>query len=133
MKYQILEHTADLKIKAFGRIKEELFENAMLGMQSATRPRIKKKEAETKISITSENLESLFVDFLSEINYLNEINQEIYQGIKFEKFSDREIVAELSGQKVSGFGLQIKGVTFYDLDVHQKEDGTWEATILFDI
>jgi SHS2 domain-containing protein len=31
-KFEILEHKADLKIRVFGKTKEELFENAMLGM-----------------------------------------------------------------------------------------------------
>jgi len=30
-------------------------------------------------------------------------------------------------------GVQIKGVTYHELDIHQEEDGTWEATVLFDI
>jgi len=132
-KFEILEHTADLKIKAFGRTKEELFKNAMLGMQEALRPKIKNKKTETEISIESENLEFLLVDFLSEINYLNETNLEVYQEIYFKEFSDKRFVAEISGRKVSRFGLQIKGVTFHDLDIHQREDGAWEATVLFDI
>jgi SHS2 domain-containing protein len=30
-------------------------------------------------------------------------------------------------------GVHIKGVTYHDLDIHQEKDGTWQATILFDI
>lgn len=132
-KFEVLEHTADLKIRAFGKNKAELFLNAMLAMQEGLRPKIKNKKAETKIRIESEDLESLLVDFLSEINYLNEVNREVYQKAYFEKFSDKMLVAEISGRKVKRFGLQIKGVTFHDLDIHQREDGIWEATVLFDI
>lgn len=132
-KYKVLEHTADLKIKALGRDKQEVFENMLLGMQAALRPKFKVKKAKTEIRIESEDLETLLVDFLGEINYLNEINLEVYNKIYFEKFSDTLIEAEIFGQKVKRFGLQIKGVTFHDLDIHQKEDGTWEATVLFDI
>jgi len=134
-KFKILEHRADLKIRAFGKTKEELFLNAMLGMEAALRPKIKsqKLKVKTKIRIESEDLTCLLVDFLSEINYLNETNREVYQKIHFEKFSDKEIEAEIFGYKVKSFGLQIKGVTFHDLDIHQREDGTWEATVLFDI
>jgi len=134
-KFEILEHRADLKIRAFGKTKEELFLNTMLGMEAALRPKIKsqKLKVKTKIRIESEDLTCLLVDFLSEINYLNETNREVYQKIHFEKFSDKEIEAEIFGYKVKSFGLQIKGVTFHDLDIHQREDGTWEATVLFDI
>ncbi len=133
-KYEILEHKADLKIMVFGRNKKELFENAMLGMISGLRPKIKNQRAKTKkIKIKSLDLESLLVDFLSEVLYLSQVNREIYDIIKFKKISDTELEAELIGQKVERFGEDIKAVTYYGLDVQQKENKTWEATVLFDI
>ena len=132
-KYEVLEHTADLKIRVFGKDKKELFRNALLGMQKALRPRIREKRTETTIEIKSEKLDLLLVDFLSEINYLNEVNQEIYQSIRFRELTNSKIQADLFGKKVQRFGMQIKGVTFHDLNVHQKEDKSWEATILFDV
>jgi len=134
-KFEILEHKADLKIRAFGKDKKELFENAMIGMQSALRPKIKDKKLKIKkkIKIRSDDLSLLLVDFLSEINYLNEINKEVYNKIKFTKFSDTELDGEISGNKVERFGLIIKGVTYHNLDIYQKGDGSWQATVLFDI
>ena len=133
-KYEILEHKADLKIRAFGKTKEELFENVMIGMQSALRPKIKNQKPKTKnIKIKSSNLDSLLIDFLSEINYLNEVNKEVYNNVKFTKFSDIELEGNIFGKEVERFSLDIKGVTYYDLDIHQKKDKTWEAIVLFDI
>ena len=134
-KYEILEHKADLKIRAFGKTKEELFENAMIGMQSALRPKIKNQKSKIKkrIKIKSINLSSLLVDFLSEINYLNEVNKQVYQDIKFTKFSNTELKGDIFGKEVERFGMDIKGVTYHDLDIHQKKDKTWEAIVLFDI
>lgn len=132
-KFKILEHTADLKIRAFGKTKEELFYNVMLAMETGLRPKIIEETVSTKIRIESENLEALLVDFLDEINYQNETNLEIYNKIIFNKFSNNLIEAELLGQKVKRFGLQVKGVTFHDLEVKQTKNGTWEATVLFDI
>lgn len=131
--YEVLEHSADLKIKVFGGTKEKLFENALRAMAECLRPKVQKKVAQAKIRILSENIESLLVDFLNEVNYLSEINREVYDKIRFEKFSEREIIAEISGREIARFGLQIKGVTFHNLDVHQNKDRIWEATILFDI
>jgi len=134
-KFEILEHTADLKIRAFGKDKQKVFRNIMLGMQSALRAKVKARspELKTKIKLESENMEALLVDFLSEINYLNEVNLEVYNKVYFNQFSDTMLEAEISGKKVSRFGLQIKGVTWHDLDIHQKDDNTWQATVLFDI
>jgi len=134
LKFKILPHIADLKIQAYGRTKEELFENAMIGMQSALRAKVKSQESKVKtLKIKSIDLNSLLVDFLSEINYLNEVNKEVYSDIKFTKFSDKELEGKISGNKVGSFGLIIKGITYHELDIHQEKNGTWQATVLFDI
>lgn len=138
--YEILEHPADLKIRAFGKTKEELFLNMVKGMTDGLHPEIKKPTVHTQqaselknIKITSPDLGALLVDFLSEILYLIQINKEIYNNINFKKLSDTELEGELIGQKIERFDEDIKAVTYHALEVHQGKDGTWEATVLFDI
>jgi len=43
-KFEVLEHRADFKIKAFGRDKKELFKNAPLTMESERRSSQFKKQ-----------------------------------------------------------------------------------------
>jgi len=133
-RYEILEHKADLKIRAFGKTKEELFLNALLGMEESMKVEVRRPEEKRKrkIKIESPDLPALLVDFLSEILYLIQVNKEIYNDIKFKKFLDTQLEAELSGQKVERFGEDIKAVTYHDLKVKRQKDGTWEATVLFD-
>ena len=170
MRYKILEHPADLKIRAFGRSKEELFLNMAQGMQDALQPNfqffppqsrrsgipqitptadsakggnagrdpanggtISNFQTKRNIKIKSNNLETLLVDFLSEILYLTQVNKEIYDKIKFLKFSDNEIEVEISGKAVESFGEDIKGATYHDLEIKRNPDKTWQATVLFDI
>lgn len=134
MKYEILEHKADLKIRAFGKTKDDLFFNMLNGMSQSQKPEIKIKEKiRREIKIKSLDLPSLLVDFLSEVLYLTQVNREVYSDIKFKKFSDTELEGELLGQKVERFGEDIKAVTHHDLEINQKKDGSWETIILFDI
>lgn len=140
MKYEILEHTSDLKIRVSGKNRKELFKNALLGMfegaryQEEVKTKSQKlKTIKRKIQIKSQNLSTLLVDFLSEVLYLAETKKEVYSHIQFKKFTDKQIEGVLIGKKLKRIGVQIKGVTYHNLDVHQKEDGTWQATILFDI
>lgn len=134
-KYEILEHKADLKIRIFGADQQELFKNALLGMQEGLKAEIKAEASAVKkeIKVSSPDLNSLLVDFLSEVNYLNDVHKEIYTRVEFSKFSDTELEAEISGKKAENFGLAIKGVTYHGLEIFQKDDGIWEATVLFDI
>lgn len=133
-RYEILEHTGDAKIRVFGKTKEELFLNAMLGMIAVLRPKIKNKKTKIKnIKVEAADLNALLVDFLSEVNYLVQTNLEVYNSAKFIKFSDTGLEVELSGQKVKEFGEEIKAVTYHGLEIVQNPQGFWEATIIFDI
>jgi SHS2 domain-containing protein len=133
-KYKIIEHRADLKIKVFGKTKEELFENAVLAMNDYLQPEIKNsKIIKRKILIKSFDIKTLIVDFLSEILYLIQTKKETYFKTDFKKFNDTEINAFIFGRKVKKFNEDIKAVTYYDLEIKQKEKNLWQATILFDI
>jgi len=132
-KYEILEHKADLKIRAFGKTKEELFSNMLLAMTESQKATILPQEVRRDFKIKSSDLPSLLVDFLSEGLYLSQVNKEVYKEVRFKEFTDNEIKGELIGQKVESFGEDIKAVTYHDLDLHQEKDGIWEATVLFDI
>ncbi len=144
--FEILEHTGDAKIRAFGKTREELFLNAMLGMRGLVRPKVKTESAKVKriVKLISSDLNALLVDFLSEVNYLAQINKEVYDDAKFLKFSDTphqnkfgagqaELEAELFGSEVESFGEEIKAVTHHGLNISGSDKAGFEATILLDI
>ena len=131
--YEILEHTTDLKIRAFGKTKEELFSNLLKGIFLAARPEIKDKiEKIKKVKIRSIDEQGLLVDFLSEALTLSDINNEAYFEVRFKKLTETELEAEILGQSIKKFGLEIKAVTYHGLEI-KKVRGLWEATVLFDI
>lgn len=133
MKYEILEHKADLKIRAIGKTREELFLNMLLGMTESMKPEIKETEGKTKrtIKIKSLDLSALLVDFLNEILYLSQVNKEVYLDVRLKKFYNNELEGEIIGRKINKFGEDIKAATHHNLDVHCNKN--WEATLLFDI
>ncbi len=158
MKFEILEHKADLKIRVFGRNKKDLFKNALSAMFKAAKYEGEKDKIinpptfsrdikpcqkdyilrkggriKRELKIFSFDLPSLLVDFLAEVLYFSEINKEIYDIIKFSVFDEKNIKGTLLGRKLKRMGVQIKGVTYHNLEVRQKKDGRWEATLLFDI
>jgi len=151
MKYEILEHKADLKIRAFGKTKEELFLNMLSGMSENMKPELQKPGEKTKrkIKLSSFGFQALLVDFLSEVLYLSQVNKEVYNKVEFREFSETEgkedksssspftaaweIDGEIFGQKVERFSEDIKAVTHHDLNIQQNPEGIWEATVIFDI
>jgi SHS2 domain-containing protein len=133
-KFELLEHKADLKIRAFGKDKEELFENAMIGMFKGARyeEEVKIQKSKFKIKISSLDFPSLLVDFLSEVLYLCETKKLVFEKVEFQKLTEKEMEGTLIGKPLKRMGVHIKGVTYHDLEIHQ-ENGKWQATILFDI
>ncbi len=132
--FEILEHRGDVKIRARGRTREELFQNALEGMMAVLNAKFKvKNEKIRQIRVEAPEINSLLVDFLSEVNYLRQVNMEAYQGITFSKFSDTALEGKLEGYSAEEFGEDIKAVTFHDLNIHQNEKGDWETDIVFDV
>lgn len=133
--FKILEHTADLKIRAFGKTKQELFSNALKGMFSVLGATVNNKQEtiNKRVKINSSDIDALLVDFLSEALYQSNINKEVYSRAEFEKFSDTELEAVIYGQKYEELGEEIKAVTYHGLDIRQNKSGVWEVEVLFDI
>jgi len=136
--FQILEHTADLRIRALGRSLPDLFAHMMRGMFSAMKPQVQRKNANNNTNITrnikirASDREALLVDFLNEVLYLGDIEQELYGEVTFTKLSDTELEGELVGQKREEIVLQIKAATHHGLTIEER-NGMLEATMVFDI
>ncbi len=135
MKYEILEHKADIKIKVLGSSLEELFKNAAGVMAEILYKNLKTKNLKlAKILITkSADREILLVDFLNDILGESQINQAVYPGVKFVEFRDNYLEAEIRGYPIKRFDEDIKAATYHDLNIRQNENGIWEAVILFDV
>jgi len=140
MKFEILEHKADLKIKVFGSSLEELFKNAVLAMASILKKpelevRSQKPEDREFLKVESLDKETLLIDFLNEILAKSQINKKIYkvENIKIKVFQkNAALEAELIGYPTEHFDEDIKAATYHNLKISQKDD-KFEAVILFDI
>lgn len=149
LKFEFLEHTADVKMRAFGATLEELFANVVLGMAAiqirnpkSLSPRqageirkkfqISKSKIQKNIKIQSENIETLLVDFLSVILTQSDIEHAVFTEVKIKKLTAQEIKAEIFGAEVDKFDEDIKAVTYHGVEV-KKKNGNWEAVVLFDV
>lgn len=132
--YEILPHTADYKIRAYGITREELFANAMRGMFANYKAADGVPQIRREIKVEAGDIAALLVDFLSEALVLSDSNNEVYTDVAFTKFSDVELEGTLVGTPLKDVeGDEIKAVTYYGLEVKQREDRVWETTIIFDI
>ncbi len=143
MKYKILEHRADIKIKVLGKTLEELYKNAVWAMAEILSKDLKNKTKDLTLKknlITkSADKEILLVDFLNDVLGESQINQAIYPEARFIDFQPEGIQGvsylktEINGYGIERFDEDIKAVTYHDLDIKQNKTGVWEAIILFDV
>jgi SHS2 domain-containing protein len=139
--YEYLEHTADVKFLAYGKTLEEVFENAALAMFNVIIDTDKVSgETEKKVFLKSPDLESLLVDWLSELLYIFEVDEVIFRKFQVEEIkkegSEYSITARASGEEFypesHPFETEIKAVTYNQLEIAKTADG-WKVQVVVDI
>lgn len=146
-KFEILEHTADLKIKAWGKDLPEVFVNLAKGVASQQVDDLKQETSHQsweEIKVESPDLSSLLIDWLNEILYQGEINQKVYLDFQVLEFSSGRqnlfwksktsfgVRAKIRGLSVQTKNIEIKAATYHDLEVKKVND-YWQAVVVFDI
>lgn len=135
MSYEILKHTADVRLKITSNDLRGLFTDAFRGMMKILKEDIGKKNSSQTRIIKLDSLDetTLLVDFLNEVLSNAEINNEVYSSVRFEKLTDKELEAEINGYRIDGFDEDIKAVTYHEADVRKNTEGKWETMLIFDI
>jgi len=138
--FEILEHTADIGIAAYGKNKEEVFINAAKGMFKiiAGENKTLKQNFYDKIKLEADNLEGLLFAWLNELLYISETKLVILSKFKIKELSDYQIKAEVEGMKINPPSVkierEIKAVTYHRLEIKKdKESDLWSAQVIFDI
>lgn len=133
-RYEEIEHTADLAIRAYGRDSKELFANAAYGMFSAMGIDLEavKPTLRREMRLEALDREALLVDWLNELLYLHETEGEIYVDFDIHTLSTTELRATMSGAKGNDARMVIKAATFHDLKIERIDKG-YVTTIVFDI
>jgi SHS2 domain-containing protein len=143
--FELLPHTADLKIRAFGTTLNELFKHALIGMFQSIHPKTSSctylhdrlvcpnLPKQHSITLHNDDLTLLLVDFLSEALYLSDIHNEAYLNASVTIHENYTLHASIYGIPIDGFEVvEIKAVTYHDLHIECIK-GVWQADIVFDI
>jgi len=134
VRYEEIDHTADVGIRAYGRTMDELFANAAEGMFSfiADLSRVK-PVGEVEVRLEADDLPTLLLRWLSELLYVHET-----QRLLFSSFEVHVVGMSLEGRargeaiekKRHELKLAIKAVTRHGLTV-DPDKGI--AEVIFDI
>ena len=134
MRFEELDHTADVGIRAYGATVEELFENAAAGLFSLiVELETVKPRGEVEVKVTAEDLETLMVNWLQELLFLHETQHLVFCDfdVAIEKL---DLTGRARGEAIDKrrheLKLAVKAVTYHRLKVDPAKG---VAEIIFDI
>ena len=136
-KYDLIDHTADVGVKAYGSSLSESFENAAVGMFDIITDNSEiESKGQYEISLEAPDLEQLLVDWLSELLFLNSAKDLVFGVFKVKvDDSKNSLSAIVSGEEFDTskhkIGAEIKAVTYHMLEVNNKKP--FYVQVLFDI
>ena len=136
-KYELIDHTADIGLKVYGKDIKEIFENAARGMFEiiADLENVKPREKRT-IELKGSATDELLIFWLSELLFQYEVYQILFTDFVVDKISQFSIIANAYGQRfdknLHEIKTEIKAVTYHDLKIEKVNFG-WQAQVIFDV
>ena len=136
-RYELLDHTADIGIVAFGRDLPEAFAAAAYAMFDILTDIDNIQEAGSfELQISAINVEELLLAWLDELLYRYETERYVNRRFVINDMSDTSLSASVFGEKVDPtrheIKTEIKSVTYHQLRIEKMED-EWEAQVIFDV
>ncbi len=141
--YEIINHTADVGLRIYGRNLEGLFLNAASAMFEIMLEQVKKRPIFGRtehmrflLNKQGNNIEEVFVAWLSELLYLFSAEGLVMEKANMHKLDLNCIQAEVIGRAFDSdferIKTEIKAVTYHELEIKEDKRG-WQAQVIFDI
>jgi len=134
--FELIEHTADVGIMAYGADVKEAFANAARGMFSLIVGPGSVREVEHRdIEVTAPDEESLLVTWLNELIYLFDAETMLFSRFDIAELGDTRLKARAYGEPVDDtrhrLKTGIKAATYHMVEVDRSQGG--RVRVLFDI
>jgi SHS2 domain-containing protein len=140
--YRELDHPADIFVEVYGRDLPSLFENALFALyDQLTQLEEFETTSKRQISVKGPSVPDALRALLSEALYLFETQAFVATraDVRVESTPEGEttVVTDLKGDVLNRHLhtvlSEVKAVTYHQLKAEQLPDGSWRATVLFDV
>ena len=135
--FEIIDHTADVGVIAYGVDLKQLFSNAALALFSlVTEPESIRQELQRDVKIISEDKDSLLVEWLNELIYLFDAEHILFSRFDIERLTNDGLKASCYGENVDPLRhkirIGVKAATYHMLKIDKDSNG-YRVQIIFDI
>lgn len=133
-RYILIDHTADMMVKAFGRTLEECFGNAAYALfdQTVDLSNVGTDEIR-EIRVSGDDAEDRLYSFLSEMLFIEDAENLILKDFDV-RFDGDDVVCIARGETLDRsrhrLRSEVKAVTYHMMDIDRNEPS---ITVLFDV
>ena len=115
-RFELIEHTADIGLVAYGRTLAEAFANAAYGLFSIiTQPETINETESRQLALSEDDPEALLFEWLNRLIYFFDVEMLLFKRFDLHSFNGHELKATCYGEK-------------YDPSRHQLKTGVKSAT-----
>lgn len=135
MSFEELDHTADVLMRIRGATVNELFSEAGRAMFHVMYGPCEDRGVERRIALEAEDLESLLIDYLSELLFITDAENLVFCTFDVD-VRGTQLSAVVKGEPFDSArhsdGTLIKGVSYFGLEI-VKEEEAYVVDVIFDI
>jgi SHS2 domain-containing protein len=134
-RFELIEHTADMGLAAYGKTLAEAFANAAYGMFSIIAELDAVKEVESRrVEINEDDAESLLFEWLNSLLYYFDVEMLLFKRYDIIEFGEGRLAAVCYGEKYDASRHQlktgVKSATFHMLEVDRVKN---RVQVIFDV
>lgn len=135
--FEVIDHTADMGIIAYGTDVKEVFANAALGLFSLiTDPESVGEKLHLDITASGHDRDSLLVDWLNELIYCFDVRHVLFKRFEINSLTDNELEATCHGEDFDPtrhkIRIGVKAATYHMLRL-DKDNSGYKAQIIIDV
>jgi SHS2 domain-containing protein len=135
-RFEILEHTADIGLRARASTREELYEALGEGLATLQGAWFPDRGAERAVRVEATDPEALLVSWLDELLYLHEAKDAVFAGIAVDHVDDTSLSGRVrmsprGDRELEGVG--VKAATYHRVEVAREPDGAWTGRVYLDV
>jgi SHS2 domain-containing protein len=134
-RFELIEHTADIGLRAYGKDLAGAFASAACGMFSIIADLDEIKQIETRrVEINESDIENLLFEWLNRLLYYFDVEGLIFKRFDITTFTEKHLAADCRGEKYDPsrhhLKLGVKSATYHMLEVDKMKN---QVQVIFDV
>ena len=134
-RFQLIEHTADTGLIAYGTNLAEAFASAAYGLFSIITELNRVREAQSRpLTVSAGDIEGLLFNWMNELIYVFEVEYLLFKRFDITEFSEHNLKATCRGERYDPsrhqLKLGVKSATYYMLEVDAEKN---RVRVIFDV